>query len=169
MRRRPRRVPGIVWSVRIKQYVYFSLDSEHISGQAMAEKIGLAADHVDVRGSKISGPRPKPLFHSWEIVCDSAGLTVDEQTARVLDRLRPYQQAIRDCVAADGCSAVLMIVRYFGAWLHDDEGDEEEITVTEDGLEKLPGQHQLLGWHLSTGVLEFLLDVGAEIYADEYG
>ena len=155
--------------MRIKQYVYFALMSERITGAAMAEQIGLPADEVSVRGSRIAGPRPKPLLHSWEIVCDTAGLTLDEQIERVLDRVRPYEQAIRDCVATEDCSATLQLVRYLGAWLDDDEGEEEEITVTEDGLEKLPGQHQLLGWHLDTDVLAFVLGVGAEIDADEYG
>jgi hypothetical protein len=65
--------------------------------------------------------------------------------------------------------ATLQLVRYLGAWLDDDEGEEEgEITVTEVGT-KLPGQHQLLGWHLATDVLAFVVDVGAEIDVDEYG
>jgi hypothetical protein len=60
------------------------------------------------------------------------------------------------------------VVRYLGAWLAEDEGEEEEITEI-DGLEKLPGQHQLLGWHLSRPTMEFLLDIGAELDVDEYG
>jgi hypothetical protein len=43
------------------------------------------------------------------------------------------------------------------------------IDVTPDGLEKLSGQHQLLGWHLDRHVLNFLSEVGAEFDADEYG
>jgi hypothetical protein len=43
------------------------------------------------------------------------------------------------------------------------------IDVTPDGLEKLAGQHQLLGSHLNREVLDFLTEVGAELDADEYG
>jgi Domain of unknown function (DUF4279) len=155
--------------MRIKQYVSFALSSDHVSGHAMAKRIGLMADRTTVRGSKIAGPRPIPRCHSWAIVCDTAGLTVDEQIERVLDRVRARQEAIRECVTTDGCSATLHVVRYLGARLDDDEGEEEDITVTDDGMEKLPGQHQLLGWHLRTDALAFLLHVGAEIDVDEYG
>jgi hypothetical protein len=36
-------------------------------------------------------------------------------------------------------------------------------------LQKLPGQHQLLGWHLDRDAVRLLARVGAEIDADEYG
>ena len=155
--------------VRIKQYVYFALKSEHVTAATMADQIGLAADEVSVRGSTIAGPRPKPFVHSWKIVCDTPGLTVDEQVDRVIERLGPYRSAIREVVGGiDDAKAVLQVVRYFGAWLADDEGEEEELTVV-GNLEKLPGQHQLLGWHLRREVMEFLLDVNAEMNFDEYG
>jgi hypothetical protein len=49
------------------------------------------------------------------------------------------------------------------------EGEEEELTITAGGLEKLPGQHQLLGWVLDAGALRFLVDVRAELAFDEHG
>ena len=155
--------------MRIKQYVYFALKSEHVTAAAMAEQIGLAADEVSVRGSRIARPRPKPFVHSSKIVCDTPGLTVDAQVDRVMERLGPYRAVIREVVGdIDDAKAVLQVVRYFGAWLADDEGEEEELTIVGD-LEKLPGQHQLLGWHLRREVMEFLLDVNAEMNFDEYG
>jgi hypothetical protein len=36
-------------------------------------------------------------------------------------------------------------------------------------LEKLSDQHQLLGWHLDRGVVQFLDEVDAELDVDEYG
>ena len=36
-------------------------------------------------------------------------------------------------------------------------------------MEKLPRQHQLLGWHLGPEVLDFLAATGAELDVDEYG
>jgi hypothetical protein len=60
--------------------------------------------------------------------------------------------------------AVLQIVRY----LDDDNGDEEQLTGVGD-LEKLSGQHQLLGWHLGRRVVQFLDEVDAELDVDEYG
>ena len=66
------------------------------------------------------------------------------------------------------------MVRYFD----DDEGEEEVLTPSRtegvaipiwSGRVKLPGQHQLLGWHLDRKTMEFLVEVGAEVDADEYG
>ena len=57
-----------------------------------------------------------------------------------------------------------------GAWLGPDEGEEEEIPpIDEDGLEKLSGQHQLLGWRLDSDTMAFLVAVGAFLDVDEYG
>jgi hypothetical protein len=61
--------------------------------------------------------------------------------------------------------AWLQLVRYFGS----EDGEEETIDETPEGLVKLSGQHQLLEWHLHRDTLAFLHDVGAEIDADEYG
>jgi len=42
------------------------------------------------------------------------------------------------------------------------------IDVT-NGLEKLAGQHQLLGWTLTAEVIDFFRDLGANLWVDEYG
>jgi hypothetical protein len=57
-------------------------------------------------------------------------------------------------------------VRYLGAWLADDEGEEAEGLTTDDGLET-GGQHQVLGWHLDREVIELLLGLGAGLDVDE--
>ncbi len=67
-------------------------------------------------------------------------------------------------------TAHLQIVRYF----NDEDGEEEffdDPITTDDGhvLEKLPGQHQLLGWQLEREQLGLLVSMGAYIDADEYG
>jgi hypothetical protein len=36
-------------------------------------------------------------------------------------------------------------------------------------MKKLPGQHQLLGWHLGTEDLAFLASISAVLDVDEYG
>jgi len=72
-------------------------------------------------------------------------------------------------VNGEEVSVRLVIVRYF----NDEDGEEEsfEAAVTKDGrlLEKLPGQHQLLGWYLTAQQLEFLVSINCSISADEYG
>ncbi|SCF37360.1 hypothetical protein GA0070215_12153 [Micromonospora marina] len=47
-------------------------------------------------------------------------------------------------------------------------GEPEDLSGPVDGLQKLPGQHQLLGWHLDRRTLEFLRLTGAELDIDEY-
>jgi hypothetical protein len=86
----------------------------------------------------------------------------------VLDRLRTIEDRLVT-IGGDllgqvgGCN--LQLVRYFD----DDEGEEEELSPPNAPLQKLAGQHQLLGWHLERDSLQFLARVGAEIDADEYG
>ena len=41
-----------------------------------------------------------------------------------------------------------------------DAADGEIIDEAPDGLVKLSGQHQLLGWHLHRDTLAFLHDIG---------
>jgi len=79
---------------------------------------------------------------------------------------------VLEMVAADSAprvGSVLRVVRHFD----DVSGEEEEESVLEmrEGrrLEKLPGQHQLLGWHLSPRVIDFLWSTHASLDFDEYG
>jgi hypothetical protein len=57
----------------------------------------------------------------------------------------------------------------FVRYLDDEEGEPERVSNSEAGVQKLGGQHQLLGWHLSSDDLGFLSRIGASIDADEYG
>jgi hypothetical protein len=116
-----------------------------------------------------------PRRHRWQVECREPGLTVDEQVAKVLSRVTPQEhniaELVRDLAEEDPPGgACLQVVRY----LNDDEGENEEmpaLILMDNGieLEKLSGQHQLLGWHLSQDVLAFLQAVGAELDVDEYG
>jgi hypothetical protein len=161
--------------MRIRQYVYFSLDSGRTPAAELTERLGLAPDRTRVRGSRSAGP-PRPMCHSWQIVCDEAGLRVDEQVARVLARLQPLMPglaALSRQLAVDDPhgGARLEIVRYLDV-APEEDGDDEEDRENAGGdpqLRRLPGQHQLLGWHLDRAVLEFLVATGAEVDVDEYG
>jgi Domain of unknown function (DUF4279) len=95
---------------------------------------------------------------------------------RIVDRLGTHAAVIGDLVlelvAADPASrvgSVLQVVRHFD----DEEGEDEETRTIEmpDGgqLETLPGQHQLLGWHLNPRVIDFLSTTHASLDFDEYG
>ena len=153
--------------VRIRQYVYFAVHSETATADEIASYLGLDPDRIWVRGSRSMDP-PRPPQHSWQIRCDSPGLTIDEQAASVLDRLRGIEDrlvTIRPDLLGEGGGCYLQFVRYFDY----DEGEEEELSPPDAPLQKLAGQHQLLGWHLDADSLNFLSRIGAEIDADEYG
>ncbi len=94
--------------VRIKQYVYFSVISETSTADEIANFLGLPPDKLAVRGSRLVDP-PRPRFHSWQLVCDSPGLRIDQQASAVLERLRAVEDRLvrigRSCSAraADAC------------------------------------------------------------------
>jgi hypothetical protein len=107
-----------------------------------------------------------PAEHSWRIYAADQERPVDEQISELLARLQPYQEAIAAFVGGEGSAsrAQLHVVRHF----NDPDGEEESLDSPASGLEKLPGQHQLLGWHLSRDVMAFLMSVAAELDVDEY-
>ena len=153
--------------MRIRQYVYFSVYSETATAEEIASYLGLDPDRMAVRGSRSTDP-PRPPEHRWELVCELPGLQIDEQVASVLGRLRRVEHRLVTIGAellGEGGGCVLGVVRSF----NDDEGEEEELSPPDAPLQKLAGQHQLLGWHLDADTLTFLSRIGAEIDADEYG
>lgn len=66
-------------------------------------------------------------------------------------------------------TATLQILRDFDAADGEGEAHPDLQLPNRDTLVTLPGQHQLLGWHLDGETLKFLSYVGAEIDCDEYG
>lgn len=78
----------------VNQYVYFALSSYSTSATDITAILGLEPDETTVRGSRIATPKPVPVLHCWKIVCREPGLRVDEQIARILERLAPHTEAI---------------------------------------------------------------------------
>lgn len=155
--------------MKIRQHVSFVLESLKMTAAEIEWSVGLAADDIGVRGSRTAVP-PRPVHHRWEVRCDEPGLGIDAQAEQVIARLEPHRAAIRDLVdESNDVASALVAVRYLNVDLAVAEGEEEELTITSDGLVKLPGQHQLLGWGLDASALRFLVDVRAELVFDEYG
>jgi hypothetical protein len=168
--------------VRITQYTYFALSSTTVSAAEITAVIGLAPDTSSVRGARRADP-PVPVNHSWHILCKEPGLRVDEQVTVVLERIAPYADRLRALVEARPVCASLRVVRYFedddGAMdadaetVPDTSGEREyhEPVTSADGatLTVIPGQHQLLGFHLTPSQLGLLASLHAGIDADEYG
>lgn len=155
--------------MRVHQYVYFALASRQVPAADITARLGIEPDEVKTRGSRRIQP-PIPALHTWRIVCRKPGITVDEQIGQILDRLHAHADRIGELAAeldrAEGgaSSSVLQVVRVFE---HPD-GEDEDMTSPVEGLEKLPGQHQLLGWHLDARTLDFLRRTHAEVDIDEY-
>jgi hypothetical protein len=87
--------------------------------------------------------------HSWKVCLRERGLTLDAQIGRALERVEPLHARLLGLIPGQDVSAQLVIVCDFD----DEEGEDElpDVATTEDRklLEKLPGQHQLLGWFLT--------------------
>jgi hypothetical protein len=159
--------------VRIRQYVYFGLWSSALTASQITGRLGIEPTDFSVRGSRIPDP-PYPRSHRWMLKCDQAGLRVEEQIERVMTPLLSRHGQIAALVEElsqddPPGGAKLQVVRYY-----DDEDGEEgsgRETVTPDGsvFERLPGQYQLLGWHVDSETMDFLRAVGAEVDVDEYG
>jgi uncharacterized protein DUF4279 len=151
--------------VKIQQSAYFALRSPTLPADEIGARIGLPPDRIAVRGSRMRAP-DQPAHHAREIHCEEPALRVDELIERVVARLAGHRTPIRQLVIdADDVTATLHVVRRFD----DDDGEQEAFATRGDGLEKLPGQHQLLGWHLEHEIIKFLVDVGADVDIDEYG
>jgi hypothetical protein len=154
--------------VRISQYVSFDLSSDTVTAETVTSRLGIQPDRTSIRGSRRAEP-PIPTRHHWSVRCRERGLRVDDQITVVLDRIEPVRQKILDLIAGGEVFARLQIVRNF-----DDESGEEEVLdpfVTPGGgiAEKVPGQHQLLGWILSAEQVAVLASMRATIDSDEYG
>ncbi|MEW2330033.1 DUF4279 domain-containing protein [Micromonospora chersina] len=153
----------------ISQYAYFKLASVRVTAAEITARLGIDPDEVSVRGSRLAQP-PRPATHMWQIVCREPGLTVDEQIKHIVDRLSPHAERIGalaaelDRIDGEPGASVLQVVRVFE---HPD-GEQEDLTSPVEDFEKLPGQHQLLGWHLDSQTLEFLRLTRAELDVDEY-
>jgi hypothetical protein len=149
--------------VQVNQYAYFGLFSRSISASEMAAVIGLEPDETTVRGSRRTEPNAIPVRHCWKIVCREPGLRVDEQIARIIDRLAPHTAVIAALAGRldtedEGSGAVLEVVRYF----NDKEAEQHNHS---DAAVETPN---LFGWHLDREVLDFLHATGAVLDVDEY-
>jgi hypothetical protein len=149
---------------RIRQHVYFAVRSGTVTADEVTQRVGIEPDGVDVRGARSHTPA-RPAAHSWKVVCEQRGLTVDEQIEAVVSRLRGAEEKLARLCSDPACACVLQVVRYLDA----DDGEPEQLSDPDATCQKLPGQHQLLGWHLDVETLAFLTRIGAPIDVDEYG
>jgi hypothetical protein len=154
----------------VNQYVYFALTSSQVSAAEITARLQIEPDEVLIRGSRQADP-VLPVAHRWKIVCRKPRLTVDEQIADIVDRLFDHAHRIGELAAElgriegmQGFSEMQVVREFQGP-----DGAAEELATAVEGMVKLSGQHQLLGWHLNTRILDFLRMTLAELSVDEYG
>lgn len=157
--------------MRVRQYAFFAVRSETVPAADITARLGIEPDEIQVRGSRTAEP-PTPVCHLWMVACRQAGLRVDEQVEAIARRLSPRLDALAalatELVAADTGDCVLEVVRYFDT--PDGEVEDEGVTcVAGQPVDRLPGQHQLLGWNLGPDVIDLLNRTGARLDVDEYG
>jgi hypothetical protein len=149
----------------IRQYACFELSSHSTSATEMTAALGIEPDRTLIRGSRRTKPFPIPVAHHWIVECRDPGLRVDEQIARILERLAPHTDAIAalarrlDAEPEPGPSAGLQVVRYFNE--AEPHPGHQPGASTDDPTDTL-------GWHLGRDVLDFLQATGAVIDIDEY-
>ncbi len=174
--------------MRVRQYAYFALISNTLTASDITGRLGIEPDAISVRGSHTPDP-PVPQHHSWRITSNEQGLSVADHMDHIIDRLGTHAAAIGDLVlelcAPDPTprlGSVLGVVRHFDDVAGEEEKkkkrrrrreEEKEMSLTDIPhhglLEELPGQHQLLGWHLSPRAIDFLWMTHASLDFDEYG
>jgi hypothetical protein len=153
----------------MRQYVHFALTSRHISAAEITARLMVEPDEISVRGSRVATPAT-PACHAWTVVCRQPGLSVSEQLAQIVDRLRPYHDQIVSLseTLADQDpeygGATLELVHYL------DDGDSEgEAPSSAAARSQETADHDpLLSWARDREVLEFLLATNLSIDLDVY-
>lgn len=154
--------------MRVRQHAYFLVRSDVLAPVEVTARLGLEPDRVKSRGSGATGPPPRPRAHVWILESgrpDTAPL--DDHLDALLTRLEPYVERIGALFVAGHTTGVIQIVRYFEVGAEDDDVIEPGRRV--EGLERLRGQHRLLGFHLDYRLLRFAGQAQIAIDVDEYG
>jgi hypothetical protein len=126
-------------------------------------------DETKAKGSRAAGPKPLPRFHLWTVQSgfpDTAEL--NDHLAALASKISPFIQHIRSFLDSSDAHGQFSIVRKF------ESGSELEtiVDVGRNGpgnLERLRGQHPLLGFHLDREIVDLAHDLGVDFDFDEYG
>ena len=138
------------------------MGSGELSPDEITALLLVEPDRVGWRGSRSKEPCI-PAANLWSVQSRMKGC-VDEMIRDLVDRFEPLRFALDQILAANDSWIVISIGRHFDP----DDGEAEDLDVNDD-FEKVPGQHQLLGFHLDVDLLARLTKMGCPVDFDEYG
>lgn len=154
--------------MQVRQYAYFMIRSESVPLPDITAQLGTEPDEVSRRGSRIKGPPPRPVCNIWRLTSgypDTASL--DEHLSALFAKLDPLSDKVQAFLGSADATGVIEVVRNFSA------GVEEDHVLAPhkppEGVERLPGQHPLLGFHLDHQLIAFAAHTHVDIDFDEYG
>ena len=160
--------PHSVTVVRVRQYVCFAISSPSIPPDAITGLLLLEADEVKPKGSRIAGPSPVPRAHLWKLMSGRADTSsLIEHIAALMAKLEPREHEIQTLLSSSDADGWIRAVRRFGAGAEDDDIVEPGRLV--GGLERLRGQHPLLGFALDHRTIELAARMHVGFDFDEYG
>lgn len=157
-----------VSAMRVRQHAYLLIRSDAVAPVEVTARLGLEPDRVKPRGSQAAGPPPRPRVHVWILGSGRPDdVPLEDHLDALLARLEPHVDRIGALVGAGHTTGALQIVRHFEVGAEDDAVLDPGRGV--DGLERLRGQHPLLGFHLDHRLVRFADQARLTIDIDEYG
>jgi len=148
--------------VKIYQHAEFKVRSVSISADAITAALRIEPTRVWVRGERSSEP-VLPQTHGWLLRASGSGL-LDELVLELLDQIEPVAAQLSQLTSGGEATATISILRKLG---FDDGVEENEGRL--GNMVRLPGQHQLLGFHLDVDMMRRLVDLNCPVDFDEYG
>ena len=136
---------------------------------AITSRVQLVPDETKAKGSRITDPKPIPRFHLWTVKsgCPETAELNDHLSALVA-KIEPYTSLIRAFLDSSDADGQFNVVREFEAGPELD-GIVDVGRYGPGNLERLRGQHPLLGFHLDRDVLDLASSLGVDFDFDEYG
>ena len=134
----------------------------------ISERLGLIPTETKLMGSRHLGPPPIPRCHLWQLDSgvESHELPLDDHLRSLVTRLGDSAVRVRNLARDGEASATIQVVRYF-------EPGPEDRLISEPGrhvgdLERLRGQHPLVGFEIEPGLIEYAAQAGIGFDFDEY-
>jgi hypothetical protein len=138
--------------------------SKVLTSQEIENKLGIKADKHEHWGKgRLRLDPTYQITNVWKLLAEGQ-TRVDDQIEALIKRMLRVEQPLIKLIDSDNVEITLQVVRYF----NDADDGEQEIIEADGDFVKLSGQHQLLGWYVSSKDLAFLARVNADLDVDEY-